>query len=121
MQSQGEGSEVMKKANDSVGCRELQQMLQYGTYQEQEEILRQLRGHVAEATAQAQQTVADEWRMQYKGSGYLKLGAVFTHRSSPTTGNWSRITVYIKRYLRMHISIYLSIYLSVYLYVYIYI
>ena len=67
----------MKKANDSVGCRELQQMLQYGTYQEQEEILRQLRGHVAEATAQAQQTVADEWRMQYKGSGYLKLGAVF--------------------------------------------
>lgn len=40
--------EVLRKANDSAGCRELQQLLQAGTFEEQEEILRQLRGHVAE-------------------------------------------------------------------------
>ena len=96
----------MKKANDSAGCRELQQMLRYGTYQEQEEILRQLRGHVAEATAQAQLTVADEWRMQYKGSGYLKSG-----------GNWNRRMVHIKGlYTCMYVYIYIYLYAYVYLY-----
>lgn len=40
--------DVPRKAKDRTGCRELQHLLQAGTFREQETILGQLRGHVAE-------------------------------------------------------------------------
>ncbi|CAE7415670.1 PUM1 [Symbiodinium natans] len=40
--------EVLRKANESAGCRELQKLLQFGTWEEQEEILSQLVGNVAD-------------------------------------------------------------------------
>ena len=41
-------AEVLRKAHDRVGCRDLQQTLQAGTFGEQSMILHHLRGHVAE-------------------------------------------------------------------------
>lgn len=40
--------EVLRKAHDRMGCRDLQHTLQAGTFKEQNMILHQLRGHVVE-------------------------------------------------------------------------